>query len=253
MVRSSDELSRMRRAGRVTAAMLEAVRETIRPGVSTAELDRVARGVLDRAGAGSNFLGYHGFPGVICTSVNHVIVHGIPCEDEVLDEGDIISIDAGAIVEGYHGDAAITVGVGSISKSASRLIRVTEESLRAGVEMMVPGNHLHDIGRAVEEIARASHLGVVRDYVGHGIGTAMHEPPNVPNYWPGRPGPKLHSNEVFAIEPMLTLGKEDTVVLADGWAVVTQDGSLAAHFEHTIAITDNGPEIFTVLDQASVA
>jgi methionyl aminopeptidase len=153
-------------------------------------------------------------------------------------------------VEGYHGDAAITVGVGAISPVAERLIEVTRRSLEAGIQEMVPGHHLHDIGAAVEKVAKAAGLGVVRDYVGHGIGTAMHEPPNVPNYWPGRPGPVLRANEVFAVEPMLTLGTEETRVLPDGWAVVTADGTWAAHFEHTIVVTEDGPEILTVRDGA---
>ncbi|MHB1733325.1 type I methionyl aminopeptidase [Ferrimicrobium acidiphilum] len=251
MIRTETELASMRKAGRVTAEMLAACREAVRPGVSTADLDRVAREVLERRGARSNFLGYHGFPAVICASRNNVIVHGIPNEEEILHEGDIISIDAGAIVEGYHGDAAITVAVGSVPKRVERLIEVTEQSLVAGIREMVAGNHLHDIGRAVEQIAVAAHLGVIRDYVGHGIGTQMHEPPNVPNYWPGRAGPKLRVHEVYAVEPMFTLGGEDTVVLPDGWGVVTADGTWAAHFEHTIAITDSGPEVFTVLDDIS--
>ncbi len=235
----------MRKAGKVVAAMLEATREAIRPGITTFELDRVAREVIERFGARSNFLGYNGFPAVICTSKNSTIVHGIPARSVRLEEGDIVSIDAGAIVEGYHGDAAITVGVGEVSRTASRLMEVTEESLFAGIDQMVAGNHLHDIGRAVETVAKRAGLGVIRDYVGHGIGTEMHEAPNVPNFWPGRPGPVLRASEVYAVEPMLTLGGEDTVVLSDGWSVVTADGTWAAHFEHTIAITEDGPEIFT--------
>ena len=234
----------MRRAGRVVAEIMEATRRAIRPGVTTGELDAVARGVLDGRGARSNFLNYHGFPAVICTSPNSMIVHGIP-GDYVLAEGDILSIDCGAIVEGYHGDAAYTAPVGEVSALAARLMEVTERSLWAGVDLMQPGNRLHEIGRAVQAVAEAAGFSVVRKYVGHAIGTAMHEEPAVPNYWPGDPGPKLKAGNVFAVEPMVNVGGPDTVELADGWSVVTADGSLSAHFEHTIAITDDGPEVLT--------
>jgi methionyl aminopeptidase len=234
----------MRRAGRVVAEIMDATRRAIRPGVTTRELDAVARGVLDRREARSNFLNYHGFPAVICTSPNSMIVHGIP-GDHVLAEGDIISIDCGAIVEGYHGDAAYTAPVGEVSALAVRLMEATERSLWAGVDVMQPGNRLHEIGRAVQGVAEAAGFSVVRKYVGHAIGTAMHEEPAVPNYWPGDPGPKLKAGNVFAVEPMVNVGGPDTVELADGWSVVTADGSLSAHFEHTIAITDDGPEVLT--------
>ncbi len=244
MRRSADELAKMRKAGKVVAEMHEATRAAIRPGITTRELNDVAAAVIERRGARSNFLNYHGFPAVICTSPNDMIVHGIP-GDYVLQEGDIISIDCGAIVEGYHGDAAYTAPVGTISADAKRLLEQTERSLWAGIEQMVIGNRLNEIGRAVEKVALAAHLGVVREYVGHAIGTAMHESPQVPNYWPGTPGPSLKEGMVFAVEPMLNLGGEGTVLLDDGWSVVTEDGSLSAHFEHTIAITDDGPEVFT--------
>ncbi|MST33116.1 type I methionyl aminopeptidase, partial [Acidimicrobiaceae bacterium USS-CC1] len=213
----------------------------------TADLDRVARDVLERRGARSNFLNYHGFPAVICTSPNSMIVHGIP-GDYRLEEGDIISIDCGAIVEGYHGDAAFTMGVGTISGEAEKLLRVTEESLWAGIAKLRDGNRLHDVGLAVQQVAEGAGFSVVREYVGHAIGTAMHEEPQVPNYWPGTPGPKLKSGMVFAVEPMVNVGGPETVTLDDGWAVVTADGSLSAHFEHTIAVTDDGPEVLTVAD-----
>jgi methionyl aminopeptidase len=235
----------MRKAGRVVAEMHERTRAAIRPGVTTKELNDVAAEVIHRRGARSNFLNYHGFPAVICTSPNDMIVHGIP-GDYVLDEGDIISIDCGAIVEGYHGDAAYTAPVGEVDPEARRLMEVTERSLYAGIDQMVVGNRLHEIGRAVERVALGAGLGVVREYVGHAIGTEMHETPQVPNYWPGTPGPTLKSGMVFAIEPMLNLGGEATVLLEDKWSVVTADGSLSAHFEHTIAITEDGPEILTV-------
>jgi methionyl aminopeptidase len=237
----------MRRAGRVVAEIHEATRAIIRPGVTTEDIDRVARGVLERRDAKSNFLNYHGFPAVVCTSPNSMIVHGIPSPEVVLVEGDIISIDCGAIIEGYHGDAAYTVGVGEVSAEASRLMEVTERSLFAGIDQLTDGNRLHEVGRAVQRVAEAAGFSVVREYVGHGIGTAMHEDPQVPNYWPGSPGPMLKTGMVFAVEPMVNAGGPDTEQLEDGWSVVTADGRLSAHFEHTIAVTDDGPEVFTVL------
>jgi methionyl aminopeptidase len=234
----------MRRAGRVVAEMHEATRAAARPGVTTADLDRVAREVLERRGARSNFLNYHGFPAVICTSPNDMIVHGIPGPYR-LEEGDILSIDCGAIVEGYHGDAAFTMAIGRVSPAAAKLLEVTEASLWAGIGQMEPGHRLHDIGRAVAEVAEKGGFSVVREYTGHGIGTAMHEDPNVPNYYPGTPGPVLKAGMVLAIEPMLNAGRAGTRLLDDGWSVVTADGSLSAHFEHTIAVTDDGPEVLT--------
>ncbi|HEX3540400.1 MAG TPA: type I methionyl aminopeptidase [Acidimicrobiales bacterium] len=243
--RSADELNKMRRAGRVVAEMHAVTRAAARPGVTTADLDRAARDVLERRGATSNFLHYHGFPAVICTSPNNVIVHGIP-GDYRLEEGDIVSIDCGAIVDGWHGDAAFTMGIGRISAEAEKLIRVTEEALWAGIAAMVEGNRLHDIGLAVQTVAEGAGFSVVREYVGHGIGTHMHEEPAVPNYWPGTPGPKLRTGMVFAVEPMVNAGGPATKLLSDHWAVVTADGSLSAHAEHTIAVTDDGPEVFTL-------
>ena len=233
----------MRKAGKVVAEMHEKTREAIRPGVTTGELNRIARDVIEKRGARSNFLnyGHPPFPAVVCASPNDMIVHGIPSDDVVLDEGDIISIDCGAIVEGYHGDAAYTAGVGAISKQAQRLIEVTERSLWAAIDVMREGNRLHDIGKAVQQVAEAAGFSVVKEYVGHAIGTAMHEEPQVPNYWPGTPGPKLKTGMVFAVEPMVNAGSAATRVLDDQWSVVTADGSLSAHFEHTIAITDDGP------------
>ena len=235
----------MRRAGQVVAEMHERTRAAARPGVTTRELDAVAREVLERRGATSNFLGYHGFPAVICTSPNDMIVHGIP-GDYRLAEGDVLSIDCGAIVEGYHGDAAFTMAVGEVPAEARRLIEVTERSLWAGIEQLRKGNRLHEVGRAVQDVAEAAGFSVVREYVGHAIGTAMHEQPQVPNYWPGTPGPTLKTGMVFAVEPMVNVGKPGTRLLDDGWSVVTADGSLSAHFEHTIAVTDDGPEVLTL-------
>ena len=245
MRRSPQELAKMRRAGRVVAEMHEVTRALARPGVTTRQLDAAAREVLERRGAVSNFLGYHGFPAVICTSPNSMIVHGIP-GDYRLEEGDLISVDCGAVVEGYHGDAAFTVGVGEVSPLAARLVEVTERSLWAGIDQLRKGNRLHEVGRAVQQVAEGAGFSVVREYVGHAIGTAMHEQPQVPNYWPGSPGPTLKTGMVFAVEPMVNAGGPETRLLDDGWSVVTADGSLSAHFEHTIAVTDDGPEVLTV-------
>ena len=227
MRRSNDELDKMRRAGRVVAEIHEATRAQIRPGVTTMRLNEVADEVLTRRGARSNFLNYHGFPAVICTSPNDMIVHGIP-GDYVLVEGDIISVDCGAIVEGYHGDAAYTAPVGEVSDLARRLLEVTERSLWAGIDQLTKGQRLHEVGRAVQDVAEAAGFSVVREYVGHAIGTAMHESPQVPNYWPGTPGPTLKTGMVFAVEPMVNAGGCETYVLDDGWSVMTRDGSLSA-------------------------
>jgi methionyl aminopeptidase len=243
--RNEAELAKMRRAGKVVAEMHAATRAAAKPGVTTLELDAIARDVLERRGATSNFLGYHGFPAVICTSPNSMIVHGIP-GDYTLQEGDIISVDCGAIVEGYHGDAAFTMGIGAISKEAETLLTVTERSLWAGIEQLTKGNALHEVGRAVQQVAEAAGFSVVREYVGHAIGTAMHEQPQVPNYWPGSRGPTIKTGNVFAVEPMVNVGSPETLLLDDGWSVVTADGKLSAHFEHTIAVTPDGPEVFTV-------
>jgi methionyl aminopeptidase len=245
VIRSKDELDKMRRAGKVVAEIHEVTRAAIRPGVTTMDLNELAADVLAKRNARSNFLNYHGFPAVICTSPNDMIVHGIP-GDYILQEGDIISVDAGAIVEGYHGDAAYTAPVGEVSSTAKRLIEVTERSLWAGIDQLVVGNRLHEVGRAVQNVAEAAGFSVVREYVGHAIGTEMHESPQVPNYWPGSPGPKLKAGMVYAVEPMLNVGTYDTFVLDDEWSVMTRDGKLSAHFEHTIAVTDSGPEVFTI-------
>lgn len=245
MRRSREEIAKMRRAGRVVAEMHDRIRAAISPGVTTSALDRIGRDVIERNGARSNFLNYHGFPAVICTSPNDMIVHGIPGPHR-LDEGDVISIDCGAIIEGWHGDAAFTAPVGAISEDAARLLKATEESLYAGIAAMVEGNRISDIGHAVQSVAEAEGFSVVREYVGHAIGTAMHEKPEVPNYGDPGKGPRLRPGMVFAVEPMVNAGRPETRLLDDGWSVVTADGSLSAHFEHTIAITDNGPEILTL-------
>jgi methionyl aminopeptidase len=235
----------MRRPGRVVAEMHERIRLALRPGVTTLQLDALAREVLERRGARSNFLGYHGYPAVICTSPNDVVVHGIP-DGRVLEEGDIISIDCGAIVDGYHGDAAFTAGIGAIDAEAERLIDVTRAALDAGIAELVAGARLGDLGAAVQARAEAGGFSVVRDYVGHGIGTAMHEPPDVPNVGRRGRGKVVAPGDVFAVEPMVCAGGGDTMVLDDGWTVVTLDGSWAAHWEHTVAVTDGAPEILTL-------
>ena len=245
--KTPEQIAKMRQAGRVVAEMLEACAAAARPGVTTGDLDRVAREVLARRGAKSNFLNYHGYPAVICTSPNDVIVHGIPGSYR-LEDGDIISIDCGAIIDGWHGDAARTIPVGEISEGARKLIRVTEESLWAGIEHVRPGSRLSDIGHAVQTVAEGAGFSVVREYVGHGIGRAMHEEPQVPNYGAPGKGMKLKVGHVLAVEPMVNLGSPETRLNDDGWTVVTADGRLSAHFEHSIAVTDDGPEVLTVLD-----
>lgn len=237
----------MRLAGRVVAEMHACIRAAIRPGVTTEALDAIGREVIERRGARSNFLGYGHppFSGVICASPNEVIVHGVPGPRR-LDEGDIVSIDCGAIVDGWHGDAAFTAGVGTIDAEAARLIDVTDASLAAGIAAMVPGGRLSDIGAAVQAVAEKAGFSVVKEYTGHGIGLAMHEPPDVPNWGqPGR-GRKLGPGQTYAVEPMVCMGGAGTRVLDDDWTVVTRDGRWAAHSEHTIAITDHGPEILTL-------
>ena len=247
MKRSPDDIAKMRKAGIVVAEMHEKIREAIRPGVTTLQLDAVGRDVLARRGATSNFLGYSypPYPAVICASPNDMIVHGIPGEYELV-EGDIISIDCGAIIDGWHGDAAFTAGVGEISETARRLIEATEASLMAGIAQMIDGNRMGDLGHAVQSTAEAAGFSVVREYVGHGIGRSMHEKPEVPNYGAAGSGMKLRNGYVFAVEPMVNVGSPATELLDDDWSVVTADGQLSAHFEHTIAITPDGPQILTL-------
>ena len=244
--KTSSQIALMRRAGSVVAEMHEVCERAAVPGATTADLDRVAREVLERRNARSNFLGYHGFPAVACVSPNEVIVHGIP-GPRVLAAGDIVSIDCGAIIEGWHADAAITVPVGKVDAESQRLMDVTRAALESAIAATVAGSRLGDVGAAAERPVKAAGFGVVRDYVGHGIGTAMHEEPEVPNFGPAGRGMRLRAGLVLAIEPMVTAGRPTSRTLDDGWTVVTVDGSRAAHFEHTVAITDDGPEILTVL------
>lgn len=247
-MRTPEQIAVMRRAGRVVAEMHHEIRQAIRPGVSTGALDRIGREVLARRGATSNFLGYGspGFPGVICASPNSMVVHGIPSDDVVLRDGDIVSIDCGAVIDGWHGDAAFTAPVGDVDEAVLRLIAVAEEALDAAIAAMVAGNRLGDIGHAVETTAHRGGMAVVEGYTGHAIGQAMHEPPNVPNQGDAGTGPKLRVGNVLAIEPMLVLGDPETDLLDDDWSVVTASGDWAAHTEHTIAVTADGPEVLTL-------
>ena len=243
--KSPDEIDRMRRAGRVVAATIQRLQEAVRPGVTTAQLDRLAEEAIRSAGAAPSFKGYRGFPGSICTSLNEQVVHGIP-GSRVLRVGDLLSLDVGAIWDGYHADSAISMFVGeSFSAEAEKLVRVTEESLEAGISQIRPGGRLSDISHAVQEVAEGAGFSVVREYVGHGIGRSMHEDPQIPNYGPPGRGPERRRGLVVAVEPRVNLGGWETRGLADEWTVVTADGSLSAHFEHTIALTEDGAEVFT--------
>ena len=236
----------MRQAGTVVAQTKARMMEALQPGISTQELDSIAAQEIRRLGAKPSFKGYLGFPATICVSINEQIVHGIP-SDRVIQDGDVVSLDVGAIVGGFHGDSAFTVGVGDASEEAQRLIEATKESLRLGIAEARAGGRVGDISAAVQGYAEASGCSVVRQYVGHGIGRAMHEDPQVPNYGvPGR-GPLLREGMALAIEPMLNIGGWEAVQLDDGWTVVTADGSLSAHFEDTIAITEMGTEVLTAL------
>lgn len=247
-VKNYSELQKMREAGKVTAAVLKLMTELVKPGISTWELDAAAEKTIRSFGATPLFLGYYGFPGSICASVNEEVVHGIPKKDRILKSGDIISIDTGARLDGFCSDAAITLGVGKVSDEAQRLMDVTKKSLYKAIGQVKPGNRLGDVEHAVETFAIANGMGVVRDYCGHGIGRNMHEEPSIPNF--GRPGtgPLLEKGMVLAIEPMLTAGTYKVRELDDGWTVVTADGKYAAHFEHTVAVTAHGSEIFTAFE-----
>jgi methionyl aminopeptidase len=254
-IKSPPQIHRMRSAGLVVADTLELLRSSVRAGVTTKELDRIAEDHIRSAGAVPSFLGYHGFPASICTSVNEQIVHGIP-GDLTLRNGDVIAIDCGAIVKGWHGDAAITVAVGDIPPSVAAMVNVCEESLWRGFAAARLGGRLTDISHAVESYIRSQGpYGVVEDYVGHGIGSAMHQPPNVPNYGRAGKGPRLVRGMALAVEPMVTLGNKETAVLDDDWTVVTADGSWSAHFEHSFTLTETGAWVLTASDggQAKLA
>ncbi len=246
-IKSPREIDTMARAGHIVAETLALLRRSVRPGMSTEDLDRLAEEFIrSHPGATPSFKGLYGFPKTLCTSINDEIVHGIPSPRRVLREGNVVSIDVGVHLEGLHADSATTVGVGEISPEATRLLRVTQECLAAGIAEARPGNHVGDIGHAVQTRAEAAGFGVVRELVGHGIGTQFHEEPQVPNHGQPRRGPRLLEGMTIAIEPMITAGHYATKTLPDKWTVVTADGSLAAHFEHTVAITRDGPRILTI-------
>jgi methionyl aminopeptidase len=245
-IKSPEQVARMREAGLVVARTLGVLAEAVRPGITTAELDAIAAREIRLAGAVPSFLGYFGYPATICTSVNEEIVHGIPSQNRRLESGDIISIDCGAILNGWHGDAAISLGVGDVDPADQALIDACQAALWQGIAKAAAGNRLSDISHAVERSVRASGTyGLIREYTGHGIGTAMHMEPAVPNYGPPGRGPRLRTGMALAIEPMISRGGRLTTELADGWTVVTSDGSRAAHFEHTVAITPEGPWVLT--------
>jgi methionyl aminopeptidase len=246
-LKSAPEIARMRAAGRIVAEVLAEVEAAVAPGVTTAELEAIAGEVIiGKYHAVPSFKGYRGFPGMVCASVNEEIVHGMP-GPRVLREGDIVSVDVGVICEGYHGDAAITVAVGDIDAESQRLVAVTAEALRVGIEAAVPGNWTSDVSRAIQDYVEGQDFSVVREYTGHGIGREMHEDPQIPNYYDPRSGGRvrLRPGMTFALEPMVNAGGWQTRVLGDYWTVVTADGKRSAHFEHTIAVTKNGPEILT--------
>ncbi len=247
IVKSKREIELMKEAGKIVAYTHEVIKEKIRPGISTLELDQIAEKVIRNHGAEPSFKGYGGFPGSICSSINDEVVHGIPSTERILEPGDIISVDIGAFFKGYHGDAARTHGVGEISTEAQRLIDVTRESFYQGLTYCREGYKLSDISHAIGSYVESHGFSVVRNYVGHGVGQSLHEDPQIPNYGEPNKGPRLKSGMVFAIEPMVNYGGYDVRTLANGWTVVTMDNSLSAHYENTLAITTGEPELLTIL------
>jgi methionyl aminopeptidase len=248
-LKSDEEIAKMRKAGRIVAGTIDRVVAAVAPRKTTADLDRVAEDYIRSAGATPSFLGYRGFPASICASLNDEVVHGIPSPKRVLAEGDVLALDFGAIWEGFHADSAVTVFVGEPpSAEAEKLVRATEESLEAGISEIKEGARLGDVGHAVQQVVEGAGFAVVREYVGHGIGRALHEDPQIPNYGQPGKGLQLKKGMVVAVEPMVNMGDWPTRALADGWTVVTADGSLSAHFEHTIALTADGREVLTARD-----
>lgn len=248
VLKTARELAKMREAGRISARALRLAGEAVEPGVTTAEIDRLVRQYIEKEGARPSFLGYGGFPASACISVNNVVIHGIPSKKIVLKEGDIVSVDVGAELNGFHGDNAWTFPCGKISVEAQALLDATRESLFEGIKMARPGNRIGDIGSAVQRYVEARNYSVVRDFVGHGVGAKLHEDPSVPNFGtPGR-GVRLLPGMTIAIEPMINAGTHKVKVLSDEWTTVTEDGKLSAHFEHSVAITPDGPQILTLPD-----
>lgn len=247
VIKSKSEIAIMRQAGRIVAEVHEALRERIKPGVTTADLDAVAYEIITKREAKPSFKGYRGYPASICASINQEVVHGIPSPKRVLQEGEIIAIDVGATYKGFVGDAAFTAGVGQVSDVAKRLMEATEGSLKAGISQVYAGKHLDDISGAIQDYAEERGFSIVREYVGHGVGRDMHEEPQIPNYRAGKRGPILKPGMTLAIEPMVNEGTWETKTLRDKWTVVTKDGKLSAHFEHTVAVTEAEPEILTKL------
>ena len=248
VLKTARELAKMREAGRISARALRLAGEAVEPGVTTAEIDRLVRRYIEKEGARPSFLGYGGFPASACISLNNVVIHGIPSKKIVLKEGDIVSVDVGAELNGFHGDNAWTFPCGKISAEAQALLDATRESLFEGIKMARPGNRIGDIGSAVQRYVEARNYSVVRDFVGHGVGAKLHEDPSVPNFGtPGR-GVRLLPGMTIAIEPMINAGTHEVEVLSDEWTTVTKDGKLSAHFEHSVAITPDGPQILTLPD-----
>jgi methionyl aminopeptidase len=247
ILKSSYELDLMRQAGRIVAQVHERFREMVRPGITTAELEEAALQIIEREGAIPSFKGYRGFPAAICASINEEIVHGIPSPERMVEEGDIISLDVGAIYKSYHGDAAITLPVGEIDEEVRHLLEVTQRTLETGIAQSLVGNRIGDISATIQRYVEGNGFNVVREYTGHGIGREMHEEPQIPNFGTPDRGARLQPGMTFALEPMLTVGDWRTQTLSDGWTVVTADGSLSAHFEHTLLVTDGEPEILTKL------
>ena len=246
-IKSKDEIAKVRESGRIVAEVHKLIADAIKPGVSTMQLDKIAEEYILSKNAKPSFKGYGGFPATICASINNEVIHGIPTKNQILKDGDIISVDVGALYNGYHGDSAKTYGVGEISDEAKKIIKVTKESFYAGIEFAKDGNHLYEISAAIQKYVEQYGYSIVRDFVGHGVGRDLHEEPQIPNYKVKGRGPKLQCGMVLAIEPMVNVGRYEVRVLQNDWTVVTLDGSLSAHYEHTIAITDKGPELLTVL------